>query len=199
MLFPAKRKSESVTLPTNMPITTSSVLQLVLANVQEKVKYQSSFQLCNRECLKRNFLAHHVESKELKLQRLRLVNRIDSLKRELSSDKAKNKNLKSILNDYLVTYGRMIRGKENRLNLFNNLKEILSKRMLSFDDELAQDLNNQLLNDMINVLNAPTTPAQQATSSSREQLTKESAPKKATKSKKSKTAAGKLANKKDEL
>lgn len=196
MLFPSKRKSESVTFPANMPITTSSLLQFVLANVQEKVKYQSSFQLCNRECLKRNFLAHHVESKELNLERLRLVNRMSSLKRDLKSllDNAKNKNLKSILNDYLVTYGRMMRGKENRLNLFNNLKAILSKRMLNFDDELAQDLNNQLLNDMINVLNAPTTPAQQTTSKE----AKESTPKKANKSKKSKPT-GKPANKKEEL
>lgn len=185
MLFPSKRKSESVTFPANMPITTSSLLQFVLANVQEKVKYQSSFQLCNRECLKRNFLAHHVESKELNLERLRLANRMDSLKRELKSllDNPKNKNLKGILSDYLVTYGRMLRGKENRLNLFNNLKAILSKRMLNFDDELAQDLNNQLLNDMINVLNAPTTPAQQTTSKEAKQS---AAPKKVNKSKKSK-------------
>lgn len=196
ILFPAKRKSESVTFPLNMPITTTSLLQFVLANVQDKVKWESSFQLCNRECLKRNFLAHHVESKELNLEKIRLINRINNLKKELRPllNNAKNKNLKKVLNDYLSIYQKMIRSKENRLNLFNNLKEILSKRILNFDDETIQDLNNQLINDMVNLLNSPKPTQQQTT----DKIAVKN--QKSTKSSKlSKKIKSKVTTKKDEL
>ena len=204
ILFPANKKSESVTFPSNMPITTTSLLQFVLANVQEKVKWASSFQLCNEQCLKRNFLAHHLESKELNLEKLRLLNRMNVLKGEIKSllnGNTKNKNLKKMLNDHLLAYGKMIRSKESKLNLFNNLKEILSKRILNFNDELTNDLNKQLIDDMINLLNAPT-PNQQANSKKSnvkdkpEQAASSNSGKKSNRSKKSKTIK---TNKKDEL
>lgn len=191
IIFRAYKKVESVTFPSNMPITTTSLLQFVLANVQDKVKWQSSFQLCNKKCLKRNFLAHHLESKELNLERLRLVNRLSDLKRSLKNS-TKNKNLKKVLNDFLLAYGRMIRGKENKYKLFNDLKEILSNKIQNFDDELTDDLNQQLINDMVNLLADRSSPAQK-------QETKKDRNKSKLDQSKSKKVKSRKLSKKDEL
>ena len=198
ILFPAKRKSESVTFPANMPITATSLLQFVLANVQEKVKWESSFKLCNEQCLKRNFLAHHLESKGLNLEKIRLVNRMDNLKKELKSllDSSKNKNLKKVLSDYLIDYGKLIRGKESKRTLFNNLKEILGKRILNFDQEPTQDLNTQLINDMINLLNS--SPQQQETSRKNKEIVGRTIKSSSKSTKKSKPSS-KSSKMKDEL
>lgn len=66
--YPANRKADHVLYPANMPITTTGLIQFVLANSADLVKWQAALKFCDRDCLQRNLLDYSTKQTRLERQ-----------------------------------------------------------------------------------------------------------------------------------
>ncbi|RWS14982.1 disulfide isomerase-like protein [Dinothrombium tinctorium] len=142
MFFPAERKSESVSFPTNAQITVSSLIQFVLENAQRIVKWKMSFLLCNRKCVIRNLAMHSFQVRSLYRSIKNDIDMIRFVRREMSA-KYLRKTQHKEMNEFIQHLINSIREKREKIKLMSQLQHALKKRLKNFSQtpiELIEDL-----------------------------------------------------------
>ncbi|XP_054168129.1 thioredoxin domain-containing protein 11-like [Oppia nitens] len=156
MLFPAKRKMESISFASNMAITTSSLVQFIWKHSQSSVRLQTSLTLCNYKCLLNNLASSQSHSHqtrrslrnrliELSLVRQKIIELFGSDKK---LTKRKSTQLKQHLN-YLIKTIRKL-----KQNIFKTslLRSFIIEKLKNFDQNTDR-LTTQSINEFLELFN----------------------------------------------
>lgn len=150
LFFPAKRKIESLSFPNNVPITTTSLIQFILANAQDIVKWKTSFQLCNRSCLIRNYFAYSSQNSKLFKKLKTNLNELSLLYEYIEKTKAnfskKKKSQLHQLNLFKQNLIDVIIEYRKKLKQLSILKDLIKLRIKNYDDKVfdSQQFENIL-------------------------------------------------------
>jgi thiol-disulfide isomerase/thioredoxin len=150
LFFPAKRKTESVVYPHNMPITTTSLVQFVLGQGQPVVRYQTSFQLCNRPCLGKNLASYSSQWRRLSRRikaALNEIQRVKSRLRDKSSLIMRSTRLQ--LEEYVQYLVSSVRKDKAKFRSLQGLRRLLIARISSLGRSASSELGQDLLQDMM--------------------------------------------------
>lgn len=160
------RKSDSVVYPTNMPITTTSLIQFSIANAQPLVRWQASFELCGRSCLLKNLVTYSRQQR--KVGRWLRTTRADlhRLKWQVIGPgrfrhEKHERECRSFAKHLSAARVRL----ESESQSLATLVDLLRARIRRFVTGLQSELTRDLLEDMLMLIQEPAwqrTPAQKA-------------------------------------
>lgn len=159
LLFPAKKKSDSVAYPSHMPITTTGLVQFVLANSQPKVRWQTSFELCSGLCLLHNLHTYSTETRLLNRKIKVTRNELNHLNRVIFWPKSfrhpKHESEQKSYQIYLLEKYRQLLRRRRSLYLLSHLLQLRIGRMIS---GVQTELTQNFFRDMLMLLHERTTP-----------------------------------------
>lgn len=140
-----------------MPITTTSLVQFVLANAQPIVKWQTSFQLCNRSCLLRNLASYSSHSRKM-FRRLRNDLKDIGLVYEAmvnsSLTPTKKKLQLNMFNNYLKNLVKNHVQNRHKFERMCALQEILRFKLKNYNENYSE-LSQELLHDIMMLIQSP--------------------------------------------
>ena len=142
--------------PSNMPITTTSLIQFILANCQPLVRWQASFELCGRRCLLHNLSAYRKQADQVK-RRLRVTQRdLDRLQgqmmRQARFRHEKHERECKAFARHLSSARRRLRRESQSLA---RLLHLLAARIRRFVSGRQPELTRDLLRDMLMLIQEP--------------------------------------------
>lgn len=137
MLFPAYRKSETVTFPSTRSITQSNLLGFILTYAQPSVKLQIALSLCDVNCLLRNWFNYQRHSTTLfKSYKNDLISLV-FLRDKLSDLRKKQRALQQPFIDHYIAN---LRKKRSQFELLFNVKQFLVNRLSDISKKSADEL-----------------------------------------------------------
>lgn len=142
-----------------MPITVTSLVQFVLANSQPSVRFQASFQLCDRTCLARNMVSYSSQSREI-LRRIKVQrNAIFELNSKFIWPQTfSNKQRRLQVESFVKHLKTALVANKAKARSMNDLLALLKIRIMRFDGGRPNELSEDLLHDMLRLIQQPTQP-----------------------------------------
>ncbi len=150
---------DSIVFPSNIPISTTSLVQFILKYSQSYVRLQTTLQLCNRSCLKHNLLTSHSYSRLLfrsLRNRLRELSLVREKIREISVEgkkltKKTTNQLRElrIYSSHLIKTIRKLRQSSVKASF---LHSFILDRIQKFNNNSKQ-LNSELIHNVLALFN----------------------------------------------
>jgi len=143
---------DSISFPSNIPITTTSLVQFILKYAQSYVRLQTTLQLCNRSCLLHNLSTSHSHSRslfrslknrflELALVRQK-ISEISAIGKKLTKKTTNQLKELRLYSTYLINSIRKLRQSSVKISL---LRSFITDRIQKYSKELsAESLHNIL-------------------------------------------------------
>jgi thiol-disulfide isomerase/thioredoxin len=135
--YSAGRKTDHVLYPANMPITTTGLIQFVLANSADRVKWQAALKFCDRDCLQRNLLDYGAKQTQLDRQLVSLRDKLRHCPTHLNA----------------LIRKQLAKGRQAYYAVATLKDMILNKLRQNSPEKTLQTLHDQLQQDMMHIVN----------------------------------------------
>lgn len=139
-----------------MPITTTSLVQFIIANSQASVKWQTSFQLCDSSCLLRNLHSYSNQLRQLHRSIKVTKDTIRYLQVTLFwPDKFRHGKHQIEQEGYMKHLKARLKSFTLAKKSLSNLMDLLLRRINRFTLLGKNDLTHDLLTDMLMLIKSP--------------------------------------------